>query len=314
MDLLEFSQRHPWKPAFPAAVVHRFTTELISTPEMILPLRDVGGWRALAVLLDAVENPANDACFEFLGLRPGEDERACARALLAQALARVPAHRSGVQVGVPEGSALDSEFFSALGFVFHYGTYEMDRTVGASEMDRTVSASEMGRAVSAIEMGRAAGSGDAAVGLGFVIERAVPEDADEIYAVLKESFARNPETSMPAAEAWRTRFLAAPGSRHFVLREGREVLGFAQLGLDPEEPDTAEVRMIGVLPRARNRGFGAALLRHCLHEAEHENRGRARLTVAAANDRALELYRCEGFVVTERYLCYRRPRLDERLR
>lgn len=277
MDVLEFSQRHPWKPAFPASQVQRFLTELISCKEFMLELRDDQGLRAAAVLIDEVQNPANDACFEFLAIRPGEDERDCARELITRAFALVPARRSGMQLAVPEGSSLDEEFLATFGLEYYFAAYEMEKN----------------------PLSRTASSNGADIVLG------TKRDAADVYAVLEKSFAENLEMSAPSFESWNQRFLKAPTARYYLIRDKERLVAFAHLSLDPAE-EAAGVRMIGVLPESRGKGLGGQLLRHCLAEAAAGGKTRAELSVAAANESALGLYAREGFKVTEKYLCYHR--------
>ena len=88
-----------------------------------------------------------------------------------------------------------------------------------------------------------------------------------------------------------------------VAVEGGRVLGSASLeteeanlGDDPIEPGTANVRMLGVDPDARGRGAGRALLTACIGEARRA--GKRAVTLHTTHDMhaALALYVSAGFV------------------
>ena len=70
----------------------------------------------------------------------------------------------------------------------------------------------------------------------------------------------------------------------------------ANLGDDPIEPGTANIRMLGVDPEARGRGAGRALLDACISEARRE--GKRAVTLHTTDDMhaALGLYASAGFV------------------
>ena len=64
----------------------------------------------------------------------------------------------------------------------------------------------------------------------------------------------------------------------------------------------AEFRMLGVLPQARGRGVGGALVDWCLHRAEAAGAREVVISSAAAMAAAHRLYTTRGFT--------RRPELD----
>lgn len=86
--------------------------------------------------------------------------------------------------------------------------------------------------------------------------------------------------------------LAAPGVVGLLAEGGCAVLRVAA--------DEAELLTIAVLPAARGRGLGAALLDACLAESAALGARRLHLEVAAANSPALALYARAGFVETGR--------------
>ncbi len=262
-DLLMFSLQHPWKPQHPVSLLRRFLTDFISTPDLICDLHDEKGRLVCAVLLDQVNNPANDACLEILGLRADADKTAVISYLIDWAKTNVPKHRSGFQVGLTDDLVPP-------GLVHYYDTYVM----GRADLNGVVARE------------------------GSKIELALLSDKDQIYDVLCRSFAQNPDTCIPEADLWKKGFLESPTTRFYVWREGSQILGFTTL-------DENEIRTIGVLPEARRRGIGEALLGHGLAEVARLGHECCHLTVAVTNLSALNLYLRAGFKTIETHKCYR---------
>lgn len=98
--------------------------------------------------------------------------------------------------------------------------------------------------------------------------------------------------AFPPALAWGAgtieMLLALPGA-FGLWREG------AGLVLARMAADEAEILTFGVVPDARRRGHGAALLRGALAAARSRGAGAMFLEVAAGNAPALALYAREGF-------------------
>ncbi|MDB1087532.1 GNAT family N-acetyltransferase [Streptomyces sp. ACA25] len=74
-------------------------------------------------------------------------------------------------------------------------------------------------------------------------------------------------------------FVAVPGSRYSEIAQ----------------PGEAEFRMLAVLPRARGRGIGEALVRECVRRAAALGRDRVALSVLDGNRSAHRLYERLGF-------------------
>lgn len=274
-EIIAFSKRHPWRPRYSESKVRRFLTELASSSSLIFDLHDERGRVASAVLLDRVTNPSNDACLEVLGIRDDAPLESVATKILELAMAAVPSNRAGFQFSWPGQPALGSELVRHFGFLEHYDTYEMKVPLtGPVETAR--------EAILATEA-----------------------DRDEVYDVLCEAFAANPDTSIPEERIWKSRFLKTPGSHFFVWKPGNGILGFANL-IEADDA-RAEISIIGVLPRERGTGIGNKLLRHCLATAKSVGKTACQLTVAVQNQRALGLYLRAGFKTTEAFKCYRRP-------
>jgi ribosomal protein S18 acetylase RimI-like enzyme len=88
-----------------------------------------------------------------------------------------------------------------------------------------------------------------------------------------------------------------------VAVESGRVLGSASLetedenlGDDPIEPGTANIRMLGVDPEARGRGAGRALVDACIGEARRRGKHAVTLHTTADMHAALALYASTGFV------------------
>jgi ribosomal protein S18 acetylase RimI-like enzyme len=204
--LLEFAKRHPFKPHYSQQLMQRFLSELISHDDLVFDLQDDGGRCAVAVLLDKVSNPANDACLEILGIRSDVHVPQVITEMLALARQAVPSSRSGFQVGLPEG-------FEHLGLPEYYDTYEMRRVLD----------------------GRIAGESP------LQIQLARAENVDEIYALLCAAFAANLDTSIPEAQYWRSRFQP---SHFYVWKDGDQLLGFANLVVDGSKAEIRTIGVL----------------------------------------------------------------------
>jgi ribosomal protein S18 acetylase RimI-like enzyme len=62
-----------------------------------------------------------------------------------------------------------------------------------------------------------------------------------------------------------------------------------------DDPDAATVRMLGVVPEARGRGVGEALMRECIDRARQSGRKRVRLDTRTSMTSAQRLYERLGF-------------------
>jgi ribosomal-protein-alanine N-acetyltransferase len=104
--------------------------------------------------------------------------------------------------------------------------------------------------------------------------------------------------------------LALPGRCAFVADEARQPLGFVPMGfvLLGLAADEAEVITLAVLPDARRRGIGAALVAAAAREAAARGATRLFLEVAEDNAPARALYARAGFLpVGRRKGYYARP-------
>ncbi len=308
-ELIDFSQRSPWETVYSMAMVERFLTELVSSPDLIFDLYDYKGRIATAVLIDKVKNPNNDACLELIGIRTPEVAREVLSELLDIALQKVPPEKDGFQVGVlDDGSSLD-DFFIDRNMVKHYSIYEMEN----EELSLFPNSSSE--------------TSEDRLGDEAEIALAKSTDASAIYRTLVQAFLHNKEASIPDETTWTLRFLksfdpAANNSyegrvqsekpRTFVVRKAGSLVGFANLiepicfPFDPQA--STEIRTIGVLPNFRGQSIGKNLLQRCLIESQKLGFKKCQLSVAVENEKALGLYLSNGFKVVKKYTCYRRSR------
>jgi ribosomal protein S18 acetylase RimI-like enzyme len=275
-ELVSFSEKNPWKPRYPKPLVRKFLTDMISNQNLVFDLHDQKGRVSAAVLLDRVKNPANDAGLEVLGLRSDVEPSEILSRFFALAKEKVPRNRSGIQVGLPEDTSVSVELLKQHGLNHYYDTFEMLQSNLQS-----------------------APRSDAKE-----IVNATHDDVDEIYKVLCESFAKNPETSIPEIDTWKAGFLNSPKTHFFLWREASKILGFATLIKDEVGHET-EIRTMSVLAEHRGKGIGQNLLNYCLNKSLDFGFKQCHLTVAVTNKKALDLYLRAGFKMTEKFMYYR---------
>jgi ribosomal protein S18 acetylase RimI-like enzyme len=274
-ELIDFANLKLWEPHYPETLVRRFLSELISGPNMILDLHDAQGRVAAAVLLDLVNNVANDACLEILGIRRDPNVFATLRQIVSWAVERAPANRNGIQIALSDKTGISPAQIESLGFKSYYDAYEMRR----SKMPKPIEPQPR-------------------------IRKARESDAEPIYAVFKRAFASSPDASIPEFPLWKNAFMKMPQFHFYVWEDGREIVGFAQL-VEEKDSHEAEVRTIGVLPARGGKGIGRHLLEHCIDQARKLNCQSCRLTVSVQNEKALALYSRAGFAQIEKYRCFR---------
>jgi ribosomal protein S18 acetylase RimI-like enzyme len=134
-----------------------------------------------------------------------------------------------------------------------------------------------------------------------------PEDAEEVTALLAESFTEHPG-DLPFSLELIEHVLGSPDFHPAPSAIVRDEHGGIGLVLSRGRPGTGYVWVLGVVPRARRRGLGAALLRHAFHEYAAMGTTLVTLDVDGANDSgALEVYRVAGMGVRTANAVYLRP-------
>jgi mycothiol synthase len=91
----------------------------------------------------------------------------------------------------------------------------------------------------------------------------------------------------------------------FLVRRAGNNLGILTLTEHPPG-ETWELVYMGVVPSARGRGFGEAIVRFGIEQTRQSNADRLVLAVDERNTRALEMYRRVGFVMWDRRCVYAR--------
>ncbi len=129
---------------------------------------------------------------------------------------------------------------------------------------------------------------------------AAPATAGALLAALHE-----PAFDDPWDAAAMTSLLASPGVAALTAHEDATPIGFVMLRAIAGE---AEILTLAVLPGARRRGVGAALMRQAVETAKAAGARRLFLEAAEDNAAALALYASLGFqAVGRRAGYYRRP-------
>lgn len=115
----------------------------------------------------------------------------------------------------------------------------------------------------------------------------VGADAADLVARLEREAADHPWSAEAMAST-----LARPTARAWIARDGPDAVGHLVASV---VADVGEVLTVGVIPAARRRGWGAALLAACLDHWREEGVAEGFLEVRAGNTAALALYAREGW-------------------
>lgn len=264
-ERLAFSQNHPWGNRWPEEMVRHFLTQLTSHRSNILEHKD-----ALAVVIDKVTNPGNHVALEILGLRAGREE--ALSEIVERAKVLVPQTRAGFELGLPA----DFEPPAAWGLEKCYETFGMlNEAPGNAEPPPP--------------------------GLCTIV---TDRDEEELYAVLKTTFATNPDTHIPDFESWQAMRRLPSRSKTWGIWQNKQLVAFLNLNV-PREIALAEVRTLGVLAEHRGKGYARALIQRALAFVSQLEIPRCALTVAVENESALSLYRSLGFQPVEHHRVYR---------
>ena len=89
-----------------------------------------------------------------------------------------------------------------------------------------------------------------------------------------------------------------------LLRMNHEPIGTICVMREDEDSQSADISALGVLSGHRGVGLGRALLRYAITFALGQGLHSVVLSVNAANEAALTLYKSEGFVIHETMVCY----------
>lgn len=274
-ELIAFAEANPWPPPWSPEMIRRFLSGIISSPEMVIDLWEDGRRVAFGAVLDQLENPSNNACLEVLGIAPGFDPAQVLGTMVAEARRRLPAHKAGFQLTPGDLTALPPAWFAERGLIPSYEVFELVRT--------------------------AAETPPPALMPGFT--NYTPADDRELYEVLRESFRESPDMFLAPFDDWHARNEAHPPQGFVHRAESGAVQGFVYFMCDSEKSE-AEIHVLGVLPAARNRGIGRALLSEALREIDEAGIAVCKLTAGTKNRSALGLYERFGFRVAGKKSIY----------
>lgn len=273
-ELITFARAYPWHSNWPEDMMRRFLSEFSSGPGSVLDLHDRERV-AVAVLVDKVSNPGNNAPLEILGCRKGVEPREIVLDMLKEAQARVQPPRTGIEFSVHESFGVFDADLAKLDLHPYYEMFDM----------------------------RVAGLRSMSLGPSEDFRLAVVEDEAAIYALLRESFKHNPDISIPDFTSWQTSRRKSAHSLTFLADAKGELQGFLSLMMHEGRP--AEIRTVGVLPGARGRGLGRSLLIRALYEVRSRGRDECVLSVAVQNQNALRLYQGLGFAISDHHRVFR---------
>ena len=144
---------------------------------------------------------------------------------------------------------------------------------------------------------------------GVALEALGPDDmigAAHFADCLNQSFSRLAGHAPLAANDLRTWFDDQgylEGGVLLLKQDGRPI-GTMMVMRDTEEPGTAEVAALGIVPARQGAGLGRRLLRYGVDLAARRGFHSVVLSVNAENESALRLYLAEGFHPIETMVCY----------
>ena len=279
-EALRFAEENPSWMSYEADQIRRFLGELISSEELVFDYYVDSKRVLLASLIDRISNPGNSACLEVLGVAPepaGSIESQYS-SMIEDAKKVLPKTKSAIEVVVPQTTSLSAEFFTREGFAPYYVSYMMESTELPKDLER----------FSGLENLR--------------FEKLKTEHLKTYYDLLCRAFASNVETSVPSFDEMVEAFDEQKTTVRLMRMNG-QALGF--LNVKALGAKRGEIRTLGLLPEARGKGFGKALLAQGLKILRDEGCNHFELTVAAVNVSALSLYESFGFQVQRRETCYR---------
>jgi len=145
---------------------------------------------------------------------------------------------------------------------------------------------------------------------GFAVRTMRPGEEERVYRAHMDSFADTWMFTREPFEVWSHWFLKDSGfdpSLWFLAEAGDELAGIAMTRVSDNEESLAWVRILGVLPKFRQRGLAQALLRHTFGEYAKRGLERVGLGVDAENPTgAVRVYERAGMHVSRTNLILER--------
>ena len=143
---------------------------------------------------------------------------------------------------------------------------------------------------------------------GFAVRAMRPGEEERVYEAHMDSFADTWLFTREPFEVWSHWFVKDSGfdpSLWFLAEAGDELAGIAMTRVSDNEPGLAWVRILGVLPKFRQRGLAQALLRHTFCEYARRGLDRVGLGVDAENPTgAVRVYERAGMHVSRTNLIF----------
>jgi ribosomal protein S18 acetylase RimI-like enzyme len=136
-----------------------------------------------------------------------------------------------------------------------------------------------------------------------------PAHAEQFFQVYNQAFRERPGFPGWTQATWQHAFTSHDEFRadlSLLLRRETEGAAYALCAVEEHASDTGLIIQMGVHPKWRNRGLGAALLGEVLWRFKAEGLRYAVLEVNTNNPQASRLYERMGFQRTKRYTSYRK--------
>lgn len=269
-DIIAFSKSNPWCITWSESLLFRFFSDLISSPNLVFDYFEGNDRVAVAVLIDKISNPCNDASLELLGMHSSVNIKSFLDGLIPLAQKCLPDSRSGFTFGFPATHQDLSELLERHQLKPHYEMFEMVRPILKNQsLDREL------------------------------YERAAEGDDKDLYQTLKESFAQNVDTSIPTLEDWLEGRRRNEKRVTWIQKVEGKIVAFLNLNLEDEVP---EISTLGVLPEYRGKGHGKRLIQTALFFLRDR---KCKLSVAVKNKKALDLYLSQGFAICDHHMVNR---------
>ena len=263
--------------SFDGSLLRRLLLDLTSGPDGVVVIGDAAGPVLVCTVVDRAYNGADAAHLETLGLRAPLSAAAFTHLVLEPALAFARGGgRSALYVPVPAERPPADDAERALrdaGFTHVYDGFEMRRD-GAGPAPALDEALPAGWSWAALDGTR----------------------IDAAHAALLEMFRGAPSFSLSPLAQFR-RAVASGTTVWRALLDDERIAGLVHIAVHGAR---GELRTVGRAPAYRGRGVGPRLVAEGLRLLRAGGAGDVDLSVEAANESALALYRRFGFEVQSR--------------
>ena len=258
------------------ALLRSLLLDLTSDPTGVILLEEGDGVALIASVVDRLRNGADAANLETLGIRVAPTAEAFIRLVVEPAVTFARAgERRALQIPLPVALARAAGIDDALaaGFAWAYDYFDMRRPETAPP-PASPEALPTDWSWATVDHAR----------------------VDGAHAALAEMFRDVPSTSAKPLADFRQAVVSGAAMWRALL-DGDRIAGLVRVALHGAH---GEIRVLGRVPAYRGRGLGPRLLGEGLRRLYAMGAGDVELTVEAANERALDLYRRFAFEVVER--------------